>query len=235
MSLKSHRLYRQLQESNLVEIDESKLDCQSCPQLKKAPERPAKCCHFQPFVANYLLGQMLHLHKDQPGGVQAYWNQLKASGHTLLPMGLIPHVEFQKQFFNGNSQDLVCTFYSKGQCSVWDSRPGVCIGYYCQSQHNTLGEQHWAEFSHRLQDLEYELCFHVLLETGYLTRDFEKQVCYMPDSQTQQSLAPTVKDLSRLWDHWYGREVEFYLRAYEEAKMWIRLRNEHRQAQDPNL
>ncbi|MBX3022281.1 MAG: hypothetical protein KF799_11465 [Bdellovibrionales bacterium] len=97
------------------------LDCLGC-------RKPNKCCDFQPFVANFLLGAIL-----ERGG------EIPVSTNIIFqPLGLIPSGEFRARHAAreegrlGQEPLLRCSFLSvEGRCTIWQERPGECSTYLC--------------------------------------------------------------------------------------------------------
>lgn len=97
------------------------LDCQACMTKWK-------CCDFQPFWANFLIGAHIENHSD-----------LDLIGpHHWQPIGLIPNHDFRQKHArtptDQRGEDLVCGFFNKAQreCQIWEVRPGECSNYFCE-------------------------------------------------------------------------------------------------------
>lgn len=96
-------------------------DCVGCRQL-------GKCCDFQPFVANFLLGAWLELGHALPAPKE----------HFYSPLGLIPGESFRLRHArtekSKRGEDLHCLFYQRESCAIWSLRPGECSLYFCDSE-----------------------------------------------------------------------------------------------------
>jgi hypothetical protein len=96
------------------------VDCKACA-------KPIKCCDFQPFWANFLIGAWLEENgaKELPEITNAFWH----------PIGLIPRAEYRTRHAQTEvrGEDLKCGFYQSGRCEIWSTRPGECSTYFCDS------------------------------------------------------------------------------------------------------
>jgi Fe-S-cluster containining protein len=179
-----------------------RLNCRDCTRSESATSeketlrwKQYKCCTFQPFVPNFLLGSMLES-SAMPIAKQA----------VISPLGLCPTPEYREKFFatedHERGEELKCAFYNKEAkaCSVWKSRPSECSVFFCQDS---------AFYRARSSDLfEWEIAVAQMacLEFGYTNKEVDTLMAWM-DSDDAESLE------SR-WKHFAGREAEFF------AKTW---------------
>ena len=120
-------------------VETAALDCHNCT-------RPAKCCDFQPFVANFLLGALLA--KGQalpPSGAHFHYT----------PLGLVPSRHYRDRHAqvaeSARGEDLLCAFFDRQlrHCSIWNERPGECSTYLCVTP--TAARQNLSERSFALE------------------------------------------------------------------------------------
>jgi hypothetical protein len=158
-----------------------------------------KCCTFQPFVANYLIGAMLET-KPIPPTDQA----------VLSPIGLCPSAEYRSRFFakadEKRGEELICSFFDRERhvCTQWQNRPSECATYFCQES---------AFFHARSQDLfdwEMAVAQMALVEHGFEPKEIEDIVLSM-DSGDE-------KNGQRNWRDRLGNEMEFYRSCWQWAR-----------------
>lgn len=127
-----------------------KLDCIGCAKTWK-------CCDFQPFVANFLVGAL----------IEANPKFLFTGPHLWQPLGLIPSHEFRARHAATSlavrGEDLVCQFFDKDTrgCTIWEFRPGECSTYFCEGMGRDL-----QKLSARSFGLETALAQRALFEVG---------------------------------------------------------------------
>lgn len=126
------------------------LDCVGCA-------KPLKCCDFQPFVANFLIGAILEENA----------NFLMDGPHLWQPLGLIPSHEFRAKHARTpafeRGADLACQFFDLGAraCTIWRFRPGECSTYFCEGMDEELQKLSGDSFG-----LETALAQRALFEAG---------------------------------------------------------------------
>lgn len=101
-----------------VTIPAPSLDCQGCQKL-------TKCCAFQPFIPNFLLGGYL---KDA-------YNLPQISNVDFYPVGAVPSSSYRENHLKTQNHgvEFICGFFSKETrtCKIWNYRPGECSSYFC--------------------------------------------------------------------------------------------------------
>ncbi len=99
------------------------VDCSACA-------KPAKCCAFQPFIANFLVGGWLEARglNTLPPVSNAHWH----------PIGLIPAKAYREEHGRASEPglDLACAFLDRTtrSCSIYLFRPGECATYFCDDE-----------------------------------------------------------------------------------------------------
>lgn len=148
--------------------EKSALDCQGCA-------RPGKCCDFQPFVANFLLGAWL----EGGGDLNKFYN---AEAISLQPLGMIAAASFRKRHLElaqeSRGKYLTCTFFDRtqNQCSIWSYRPGECSTYLCSAENP--GRTKLSEQSFKL---ETALAQMALAHLGYSHHHIARQIDHLND------------------------------------------------------
>lgn len=127
------------------------LNCSACTKV-------AKCCDFQPFLANFLIGALLDRNSAFELSGDHYWQ----------PLGLIPNSKFRQRHAELGSElrgsELQCNFFdiSTRKCGIWELRPGECSTYFCEGagvQHRNLSVQAFALETGLAQRALYEFGF----------------------------------------------------------------------------
>lgn len=108
---------------------------QRSPDKCAGCERAAKCCDFQPFLANFTLGAFI-----EKQGVEEL-RQLSRN-HHLTPLGLIPS-QAHRQRHESNApkiNDDQCVFFDlpSGRCRNWDYRPAECTTFSCTRENDEV-------------------------------------------------------------------------------------------------
>lgn len=225
-------IYRSFLPSPILELatQESLATCENCPQISKGAKpryhESLKCCTFYPLLTNYLVGGVLAEHLP---GADLICRQISQRQY-VLPLGLGPSPAYQWRFINknekdfGNNPDLVCPFFAKntGGCGLWKYRSSECRSFFCRSEKGEAGERFWRAFNEYLFFVEINLSQEFLLQTGFLPADFKAQLGRLKrlefHSGDGQNWYLSEWEYQKLWDHWFGREREFFLQAYEWVK-----------------
>jgi len=102
-------------------IEDPKLDCLGCAKR-------GKCCDFQPFIPNYVLGRMLEAGVELPDAGEHHWQ----------PIGLVPDLKYRERHAltpeSQRGDDFLCRFFDRDtrECSVYEFRPSECRFYFCE-------------------------------------------------------------------------------------------------------
>lgn len=226
-------LYQRILPSEVLElrVRESLATCDDCVKVQKGarPQYQAalKCCTFYPILANYLVGAIL---AEAPGQAQALIRRQLEQGQFVIPVGLGPAPAYQWRYVNkrpeefGNNSDFLCPYYQRdsGGCTIWQFRSSECRSFFCVSESGVAGEEFWRRFNEMLYFVEINLSQAYLLERGFLPKDFRSQMNLLRRSEfkdgdgTNWFLSQTERQ--KIWDHWWGREIEFFLGGAE----WVR-------------
>lgn len=148
------------------------VDCASCPTYALA----FKCCTYFPYIPNFTLGQLLR--REDP--------MVKGKLRIALQKGRVSALGLFESSANaklreklgggafGKSKDLLCPFFDKGACSIWESRPGVCVGFLCRSSHGELGLKLRNEIDSYLNTFEWTLANMALWRVGFSPDDVKR-------------------------------------------------------------
>ena len=116
---------------NLTETKATCHDClraKKCSSLKEYFRADLKCCTYQPFLPNYIVGAILSDPEIAAVTKHLITDRIQAD-QFVLPIGLFPSFSFQVEFINrdlhqfGQREDWLCPFFNKeeNQCNIWRS------------------------------------------------------------------------------------------------------------------
>ncbi len=244
MSLSSNTLFYQLPEvyQHLLpktllsfEIYEVKATCSQCAMaLGKAQKNGAdadkwynpslKCCTYQPFLPNYLLGGILK--SSSRGVIESQITQKD----FMLPLGGFPSVKYQIAFNAKNPADFgrksefLCSYYDKKTelCKIWKYRNSVCSTYHCFSIYNEKGISFWLDLQEYLFSVETTLAEYCMEEGGFNPQQVWESLDFLngkgPESLEADWNELTAESHQELWQNWVNKESEFYIQSYEIVK-----------------
>ncbi|MFN7730013.1 MAG: hypothetical protein ACK5P7_12715 [Bdellovibrio sp.] len=218
-------------------LEEKKATCENCamapenrpPKAKVTYQKQLKCCTFEPYLPNFVVGALL-THEDRfQHGIKQIRRKI-AKREYALPLGLLPSVKFQVQFNNrkawefGNREDWLCPYYVKTtqSCGIWKYRGTVCTTFFCQHDAGAAGQRFWESLSNFLSFSEMALMEDLLAELDFSPRQVSELLDYMNridgtaiEKSTHQMPEALFK---RLWNG-YDSDLEgFYKKCYEKAK-----------------
>lgn len=228
------RIYHPLLVEDLLnlEIIETKATCDDCamgePGQKITYQKDLKCCTFEPYLPNYLVGQML----SEPISQVARERLEKRidSRHGILPIGIVAPLRYQVEFNArqlhdfGNRRDWLCSWYDqKNQnCSIWKHRSSVCNSFICKSSYGKKGIQFWEQLGVYLNFVEMALMEEALVHMGYSARDLSDFLYYINRDQAKNSElkqdAIESKKYQKLWKDYFGQERQLYVKCFEFVK-----------------
>lgn len=164
-----------------------------------------KCCTYLPFTANVALGSGAL--QTKPG-----WNVRWAHALTrgvLTPLGLIPPSDDMERGDFGRDPKLLCPFFDRGACVIWDQRSAVCANYVCMSKGGEEGLAFYAEAEELGNRLEWTLANAVLWRVGFTPEETEQ----MADCAANGDRAAALETFGE----WKGREQELFAKCHELA------------------
>ena len=124
------------------------MDCQNCTMAKVDPSHSTrwskwKCCAFQPFLPNYVCGELL--------AAKSLILPLGTDKLVVNPIGLIPSLEFRNRHQERGEFNIdvsvQCHFYDldNRSCRIWANRPSECREYWCLPQNREADRHKRAE------------------------------------------------------------------------------------------
>ncbi len=221
----------------------SSLDCQACSRSQLSWQRSSrvkpnlKCCTFQPFVPNFIVGELLNSQKLQSEDLER--------GRSI-PLGLVASSDYVRNFrrlselpqFFGNEPELLCSHFdvANRQCRIWPARPSVCSTYFCDleaevsscfnGELSSLGRTvnapfSWARLEKFLFYIEVNLAHHVLLELGFIAEELESNLNFLKQQSLQRVSALALNQNSandsadRVWYEFHDTKASFFIKAAE--------------------
>lgn len=138
------------------------MDCSVCA-------KPTKCCAFQPYIPNFLIGGWLEKTNaaELPKLKTAYWH----------PIGLIPGQKYKREHSQAAEPgaSLSCAFFGldSRKCSLYEFRPSECRIYYCDDARDSLVRK---TFTQMAFDEEIAVAQMAMLEMDLTRREMSEQV-----------------------------------------------------------
>jgi hypothetical protein len=217
---------REIPEESLSTCSHCAMACGTAAQPTEPVFSPnVKCCAYFPGLPNYLLGEILDDHESADGRDRI--RALIARRIGVTPMGIESSPTYRVLFSAatgvfGRSERLLCPYYQRdsGRCAIWRHRDAVCATYFCKPVAGAAGKAFWNAVKQYLLAVEKELCNYVLLESGF-THVFEIATDFHFTAGTTtivraadlEENAPSAEIYRQYWQHWAGREEEFYRHA----------------------
>ncbi|MEZ0392415.1 MAG: hypothetical protein ACAH59_09380 [Pseudobdellovibrionaceae bacterium] len=228
-------LYRQLlpKEFLSAEIVETKATCNACNWKSYQPQ--LKCCTYEPYLPNYLVGALLESPSTAPSAKKALQEKIKRRSYSL-PIGMMASVKYQVEFNQrkpedfGNRQDWLCPYYNRElqNCGVWKYRGAVCSTYYCQSNYGKKGLRFWEELSGYLTYVEMALMEEVLVHLDFSPRQISDCLVYINRSEGSASELKShhlpLEKAKKLWNGYFDEQEEFFRKTYHMVKDFDRKR-----------
>ncbi len=205
--------------------------CKTCPMTAKsrgemesetsgpfAPE--TKCCTFVPRVPNYFAGAVFSDPETMIG--RDLLKKRISLQRGIFPQGIYPDkkyrllYEFGRKHGFGRSSLLKCPYYLQGEfnCSLWKYRESICATWFCKYLGGEAGKAFWDEMRDLFKLVQEKLTEHAIRELGLsVIPPFgeDEQLTY----EDLEELPMHPEEYRQRWQHWEGREEEFYTRCYE--------------------
>lgn len=213
---------------------ESLATCQSCAMAKehgnnKKPfyKPNLKCCTFEPFLPNFLVGAILK-DSDLPFAHEIIRGKIQNS-EFVLPIGLVAPVAYQLRFHEkkdqifGRKPEYLCSFYEKtlGTCEIWQYRGNVCTSFICQSSYGGAGIEFWTHLGDLLSLTEQVLMEEVLVQLDFSPRQVSEMFSFLNVTSGPQRLqhkwSLTLDEMKNYWNGYPDPEA-FYLKSYALAE-----------------
>lgn len=207
--------------------EESKATCDNCAmsrehrgaRAKVTYQKNLKCCTFDPWVPNFVVGAMLKDPSLSEIGRGALLGKIR-DPECGLPIGVRASTSFQRRHLRkkenefGNREDWLCPYYDRqqNQCGIWNYRGNVCISFFCQSDYLQTGIRFWEELGNHLHLIELALAEECLVQLDFSPRQMSELLSYIdPQTHAEKKSLPLVdsKTSRRLWNG-YDDPLDFY-------------------------
>lgn len=213
------------------QVPETLATCDDCAMTKKPFktgqlfQAKLKCCTFQPFLPNFLIGEILE--SDLKGRPQL--EKMIQDNRFASPLGLTPSIKLQmamnhrKPHDFGQRQDWLCPFFDQTflNCGIWSSRGQSCQTFHCLSQYGKVGESFWETLSEYLHFLEMLLSQYLLEQQGYSEKNLEAALSYLNRFEAnKEELEWDFLPESHLIELWGSSPtpLEFYRQCFQSLK-----------------
>jgi Fe-S-cluster containining protein len=224
-------IYHQILPGELLqaEISETKATCQQCNW--KEYQSHLKCCTYEPYLPNYLVGALFENPATSPEVLQILREKIRTHQYSL-PIGMTASVRYQVQFNHrevkdfGNREDWLCPYYDRKNlnCGIWRSRGAVCTTYYCLSSYGKSGIRFWEKLSDYLTYVEMALMEDVMVEMGYSPRELSECLAYINcvegTVQEMKNDYLSEKQAKKLWGHHFSDQENFFRQSYRQIKQF---------------
>lgn len=225
------------------EILETKATCGSCamsPDKEKGKityQPDLKCCTFEPYLPNYLVGALLQSASTSPSAMGALKKKIQQRKFSL-PIGMTASVKYQVLFNQrkpqdfGNRRDWLCTYYNQdlNNCGIWKYRGAVCTTFFCKSDLGKKGLSFWAELNNYLTYVEMALMEEVLVHLDFSPRQLSDCLDYLNRKEgTPTEMKAAALPLARakkLWNGYFDEQEDFFRKTYQMVKEFDKKRFE---------
>lgn len=217
-----------LQVFGSLDVTEKKATCDDCYCSKASRgdlpyyDKNLKCCTFQPFLPNYVVGNLL----SDPSVTESIKNNLRKKiqlREYALPMGIFVPVAYQVKFNSrepedfGNRTDFLCPYFdhNKKNCGIWKNRGSVCASYYCVSDFGPSGLKFWEILGDFLHVCEMVLAQDCVVSMGLSPDGIDSQLEYINcETGTTEELSSNSMSealFKTYWTEWDGNIEDYYL------------------------
>lgn len=222
-----HPIYKNLLALEVLKLSavETKATCANCIMAQEAKySANLKCCTFQPFIPNYMLGAILS--SDSVDEKFKNFIALEVSERKYaLPLGLIPNLTYQKLYAEygkekfGQKEELLCAFFDKAQrqCGIWAFRGSVCSSYFCKSDLGEPGLKFWQAWGQYFSHFEMALAEELMVQKGFNHKDLLMQNEFINQSQEKLKASKDLQpeQFNDLWQHHAGKELQYYQDCFQ--------------------
>lgn len=188
-----------------------------------------KCCTFEPYLPNYLVGALFAKEKPDSLALKAFNHKIENRIYSL-PVGMLAPISYQVKFNSrkpedfGNREDWLCPYYNKTQnnCNVWRSRGAVCTTFFCKSSFGKKGLSFWGELNDYLTYVEMALMEEALVHLDFSPRQISDCLEYFNRHEgSEKELKKDSMDLAlakKLWNGYFDNQPEFFVKTYRLVK-----------------
>jgi hypothetical protein len=222
-------IYRKLLPEKLLkaEIRETKATCSNCNWPAYQPT--LKCCTYEPFLPNFLIGALFESAATAPSALKALRFKIEKRQFSL-PIGMTASVKYQVAFNNrqeadfGNIKEWLCPYYNQEQnnCGIWKNRGAVCTTFFCQSSYGVMGEEFWKQMNDYLTYVEMAVMEEILVQLDFSPRQISDCLQYLNRQEGSPAELKT-HNLSeakarKLWNGYFEDQEAFFLKAHRIAR-----------------
>lgn len=231
-------IYSNLLPKDILEIDlhEKKATCDQCikapPKYKKSDfyENHLKCCTFQPYLPNYVVGGVLADHTGRYDRIQKIFRKMILDRAYVLPIGIVAPPRYQVSYKKnkpkifGRDEKYLCPYFDREglNCGLWKYRGSVCTSFYCQSSYGRAGKSFWSLNGDYQSYIEMALMEEVLVQNGFSPRQISEQLEYINrDYATPGELKSSRLPLSRFKYFWQDRSEpieDFFIHCFHSVE-----------------
>ena len=218
-------IYHSLLPSEILgfRIEEKLATCDNCAM--ETYRKDLKCCTFEPYLPNYLIGALLTKEKPGSPAIQVIENKIEKRRYSL-PVGMLAPIRYQVAFNHrnetdfGNREDWLCPYYNRetNNCNVWRNRGAVCTTFFCKSSYGKKGMGFWAELNDYLTYVEMALMEDALVHLDFSPRQISDCLAYFNRFDgTKKELSKDSMDLvtaKKLWNGYFDEQKEFFVKTY---------------------
>lgn len=210
-----------------AEISETKATCSNCNWKSYQPD--LKCCTYEPYLPNYLVGALLESSSTSEGAKQALRRKIEKRQFSL-PIGMTASVKYQVEFNGrkaedfGNRADWLCPYYNRdlNNCGIWKYRGAVCTTYYCRSDLGKKGLRFWDDLSGYLTYVEMALMEDVLVHMDFSPRQISDCLDYINRYEGTalelKSQSLPIEKAKKLWNGYFDEQETFFRKSYQMVK-----------------
>jgi len=208
-------------------IEEKLATCDDCAM--ESYRKDLKCCTFEPYLPNYLVGALLSQEKQNSEAVKVFDHKIEKRIYSL-PVGMLAPVRYQVMFNHrnpedfGNREDWLCPYYNreKQNCNVWRNRGAVCTTFFCKSSHGKKGLGFWSELNDYLTYVEMALMEEALVHLDFSPRQISECLDYFNRFEgSKKELKSDSLDIvtsKKLWNGYFDEQKDFFVKTYRLVK-----------------
>lgn len=205
--------------------------CGNCPmtascrlEMEEELSRPfapdTKCCTFIPKLPGYFAGAVF-TDPEMEKGRELLRTRIRER-RGIFPQGIFPDkkyrllYEYGRKHGFGKSSLLCCPYYVQGEfnCSLWKYRESICATWFCKYLAGDAGRAFWYEMRDLFKLIQEKLTDYAIREMGLPIvppYGIEEHLSY----EDLEELPENDREYLIRWQHWKGREEEFYIRCHE--------------------
>ena len=203
-------------------FDEPRASCDACPMCNTGDGEVAgtvtfspstRCCTYYPPLPNFLLGALLAdrspaMEEGRLRIRERIERRVAVTPHWIKapPVEAALHAATIGQGF-GRSLDLLCPYYSAGNCTIWRYRDAVCSTYFCRHVGGARARTFWASLR------DYMLRVEVRLASWAASTVDPSVIEPSAEQNAEELLSDEVHE--RAFGSWAGRVEAFYIACAE--------------------